>query len=66
VSFIGNAACAGAEMALLSTVHRQRAEAIARQVEYVEISAIPDFQDLFAEEMMFPEPDPQETQSIPR
>jgi uncharacterized 2Fe-2S/4Fe-4S cluster protein (DUF4445 family) len=66
VSFIGNAACAGAEMALLSTVHRQRAEAIARQVEYVEISAIPDFQDLFAEEMMFPEPDPQETQSILR
>lgn len=55
VSFVGNAACAGAEMALLSTVQRERAEAAARQVEYVEISAIPDFQDIFAEEMMFPD-----------
>ncbi len=58
VSFIGNAACAGAEMALLSTAQRARAEALAQKVEYVEISAMPDFQDIFAEEMMFPEGEP--------
>jgi uncharacterized 2Fe-2S/4Fe-4S cluster protein (DUF4445 family) len=58
VSFIGNAACAGAEMALLSTVQRRRAEEIARRVEYVEISAFPEFQDIFAEEMMFPAGEP--------
>ncbi|MBC7186558.1 MAG: DUF4445 domain-containing protein [Calditrichaeota bacterium] len=58
VSFIGNAACAGAEMALLSTEQRRRAEEIARRVEYVEISAFPEFQDIFAEEMMFPAGEP--------
>ncbi|MGQ9852508.1 MAG: ASKHA domain-containing protein [Candidatus Oleimicrobiaceae bacterium] len=66
VSFIGNAACAGAEMALLSHAHRKRGEAIARGVEYVEISAIPDFQDLFAEEMMFPAPESGEAEGLVR
>jgi uncharacterized 2Fe-2S/4Fe-4S cluster protein (DUF4445 family) len=45
---VGNAAGAGARMALLSVVQRERAAQIARQVEYVELTAVPDFQSEFA------------------
>ena len=52
VVFIGNAACAGAELALLSRSARRRAEALSKQVEYVEIAAKPEFQDIFTEKVM--------------
>lgn len=45
---IGNAAGAGARMALLSVRERERAARIARQVEYVELTAAADFQREFA------------------
>ena len=54
IVFIGNGAYAGAEMALLSRPARARAERFSKQVEYVEISAKTEFQDIFAEKMMFP------------
>lgn len=45
---IGNAAGAGARMALLSVSERERAVRIAREIEYVELTAEPDFQSEFA------------------
>jgi len=55
VRFVGNAACAGAEMILLSKNAKQNAEEIANKVEYIEISANTEFQEYFADEMLFPE-----------
>jgi uncharacterized 2Fe-2S/4Fe-4S cluster protein (DUF4445 family) len=52
VHFIGNAACAGAEMALLSLPQRARAREIAHSTEYIELSTDPDFFDVFAEKML--------------
>jgi uncharacterized 2Fe-2S/4Fe-4S cluster protein (DUF4445 family) len=44
---IGNAAGAGAILALLSKDMRRQAEEIARKVEYIELSARPDFEEEF-------------------
>lgn len=57
IRFVGNAALTGAEMALLSRKAREEASSAAAQVEYVEIAAEPEFQDLFAENMFFPSRD---------
>ncbi|MBI2907348.1 MAG: DUF4445 domain-containing protein [Chloroflexi bacterium] len=54
VRAVGNAAGAGAKMALLSTRARQEAERVARKAEYIELSMRPEFQDLFVEAMGFP------------
>jgi len=40
-------------MALLSTSARERASRIPEQVQYLELSGRPDFQDEFAEAMLF-------------
>ncbi|NOY58504.1 MAG: DUF4445 domain-containing protein [Calditrichaeota bacterium] len=53
IHFIGNAACAGAELALVSKGERMKAEKMAKGTEYIEISTDPDFQDVFAEKMLF-------------
>lgn len=53
VSFIGNAALAGAEAVLRSREARLVAEELARSIEYVEISARSDFHDMFVESMHF-------------
>jgi uncharacterized 2Fe-2S/4Fe-4S cluster protein (DUF4445 family) len=45
---VGNAAGAGARMALLSMAQRERAARIARQIEYVELTAEKEFQSEFA------------------
>jgi uncharacterized 2Fe-2S/4Fe-4S cluster protein (DUF4445 family) len=50
---VGNAAGSGARMALLSTAAREEASQILRHVEYLELSGRPDFQDEFAEAMIF-------------
>ncbi len=50
---IGNAAGAGARMALLSQEVLARCEEVRRRMTYLELSARPDFQDLFVEKMMF-------------
>lgn len=55
VLFIGNAAGAGARMALMSRRCKEEANAISDRAEYVELAGRPDFQDAFAEAMMFPE-----------
>ncbi|MCK4294318.1 MAG: DUF4445 domain-containing protein [Planctomycetes bacterium] len=53
VRSVGNAAVAGAQMALISQQCRDAAGEVARRIEYVEIAHEPDFQDVFADCMLF-------------
>jgi uncharacterized 2Fe-2S/4Fe-4S cluster protein (DUF4445 family) len=50
---VGNAAGAGACMALLSKAQRERARELARGVEYVELTAERDFPSKFARALPF-------------
>ena len=56
IRFVGNAAGAGARLALMSQECRQQAEEISQRTEYVELAGRADFQMEFAEAMLFPEP----------
>lgn len=51
---VGNAAGAGAMMALLSLPWRQKAIELARQAEHIELAQRADFQQMFMETMLFP------------
>lgn len=53
IHFVGNAACSGAQMLLLSSHCRTTAKQLARKIEYVEIAHEPDFQAVFADSMSF-------------
>jgi uncharacterized 2Fe-2S/4Fe-4S cluster protein (DUF4445 family) len=53
ITYMGNAAAIGAQMALLSETERQRAFHLARTIEHVALAARPDFQDIFVEGMNF-------------
>ena len=53
IKFIGNAACAGAEIGLAGRAERAAIAGLASRVEYIEVAAGADFQELFAEKMMF-------------
>lgn len=50
---VGNAAGAGAKRMLMSRAELDRASDIARSMEYLELSARTDFQDLFVDGMCF-------------
>ena len=50
----GNVAGEGAKMALLSLQERHAAEAMLGDVQYVELSDRPDFNDRFIEQLAFP------------
>lgn len=50
---IGNAAGEGAEKLLLSEEMRNRAEHLSQKINYIELSAHPDFQKIFAESLFF-------------
>ncbi len=54
VSGIGNAAGDGARFALLNRKKRKEADKIARQVEYIELTQEPSFQDIFIKATHFP------------
>ena len=54
VATVGNAAGAGAQLALLSSSARKQAAKIAKDVEYIELSARTDFQEAFLAAMYFP------------
>jgi uncharacterized 2Fe-2S/4Fe-4S cluster protein (DUF4445 family) len=54
ITYVGNAAALGAQMALLSETERRRALEVARSVEHVSLAARPDFQDVFIEAICFP------------
>jgi uncharacterized 2Fe-2S/4Fe-4S cluster protein (DUF4445 family) len=51
----GNVAGEGAKMALLSMQERHAATAMLDEVEYIELSDRADFNDLFVEQLAFPE-----------
>jgi len=51
---VGNAAGSGSRLALLSVAERAHAAEIAAAVEHVELANHPDYQQAFAELMMFP------------
>ena len=53
VAPVGNAALEGATLMLLSRELRQRAEALVRNVEHIELETTPDFFDIFVEGCMF-------------
>ena len=53
ITYVGNAAHLGAQMALLSERERERAEELARRIEHVALAARPDFQDIFVDGMSF-------------
>ena len=55
VKAVGNAAGEGARLILTSLPCRAEAETLADKVKIVELAARPDFQMIFADEMMFPE-----------
>lgn len=48
---VGNAAGAGARLALISESKRREAEEMARRVRYIELATVPNFQRLFASSM---------------
>ena len=50
---VGNAAGAGAALALLSLPEREKAAEIARQARHIELFANVRFQEVFAEAMLF-------------
>jgi uncharacterized 2Fe-2S/4Fe-4S cluster protein (DUF4445 family) len=51
---LGNAAAAGAKLALLSRPHWRMAADIAGHIEHIEMSVQPEFKERFIEEMDFP------------
>jgi uncharacterized 2Fe-2S/4Fe-4S cluster protein (DUF4445 family) len=53
ITYMGNAAAIGAQMALLSETERLRAFDLARKIEHVALAARPEFQDIFVEGMNF-------------
>jgi uncharacterized 2Fe-2S/4Fe-4S cluster protein (DUF4445 family) len=53
IRFIGNAASSGARMVLLSSKYRKIAEDLASKIEYVEIAHDNQFQDVFADSLLF-------------
>ena len=54
VEGVGNAAGAGALMALASRTQRRRAQAIAEKMRYLELAAHKDFQSTFVKTLFFP------------
>ncbi|MFP6733822.1 MAG: ASKHA domain-containing protein [Rhodospirillales bacterium] len=55
ITYVGNAALMGAQMALISEFERKRADVIAKEIEHVSLGARAEFQEVFIEAMCFPE-----------
>ena len=53
IQFIGNAACVGAQMVLMSRRCREDASKLAGRIQYVEIARESDFQAVYSESMLF-------------
>lgn len=53
IHFIGNAACSGAEMVLVSKKARKQAKELSETIEYVELASSDKFQTVFADCLMF-------------
>jgi uncharacterized 2Fe-2S/4Fe-4S cluster protein (DUF4445 family) len=53
VTYVGNAAGLGAQMALISETERRRAEDLATRIQHVSLATHPDFQEVFLEAVQF-------------
>ncbi|MCL4765819.1 MAG: DUF4445 domain-containing protein [Hyphomicrobiaceae bacterium] len=53
ITYVGNAAALGAQLALLSETERRRATELADRIEHVALAARPEFQEIFIEGMRF-------------
>jgi uncharacterized 2Fe-2S/4Fe-4S cluster protein (DUF4445 family) len=53
IHFIGNAAGGGALEILLNRTIRANCQTLAHRMEYIELASRPDFQDIFADSLMF-------------
>jgi uncharacterized 2Fe-2S/4Fe-4S cluster protein (DUF4445 family) len=53
IVFVGNAASSGARMALVSQHYRDKSRELAKKIEYVEIAHESEFQDVFADSILF-------------
>ncbi|MEO5882579.1 MAG: ASKHA domain-containing protein, partial [Caldimonas sp.] len=53
ITYMGNAAAIGAQMALLSETERLRAFELAQSIEHVALAARPEFQAIFVDGMNF-------------
>ena len=51
---VGNAAGAGAKLALISSRERERASRLAELIEHVELASHPEYQTEFMDKMLFP------------
>ncbi|HUU18999.1 MAG TPA: ASKHA domain-containing protein [Sedimentisphaerales bacterium] len=53
IRFVGNAAASGAWMVLVSRHYRETARELAGKIKYIEIAHEPEFQDVYADSMLF-------------
>ena len=53
ITYVGNAALMGAQMALLSETERHRALELAQKIEHVALATRPEFQEIFVDGMNF-------------
>ena len=53
ITYVGNAALIGGQMALLSETERRRAATLARRVEHVALATHPQFQEIFVDAISF-------------
>ncbi|MDD5688381.1 MAG: ASKHA domain-containing protein [Elusimicrobia bacterium] len=60
VKYVGNSACEGALLALISKEAREEAEDISKNTEYIELTNRPDFQNAFVDALYFPQYDSDE------
>jgi uncharacterized 2Fe-2S/4Fe-4S cluster protein (DUF4445 family) len=56
ITYFGNAAHVGAQMALLSETERARASDLARRIRHVALASQPDYQDVFVDAISFSAP----------
>ncbi len=54
---VGNAAGEGAKIALLNKYQFKLADKLVKEIHFVELANSPDFQDIFVDELAFPEED---------
>jgi len=54
IRFVGNAASTGAKMALLSDAVREDADIVRQKARHLELAALPEFMDEYADSMLFP------------
>lgn len=55
IRYVGNTSKAGAYLALISSSKRTEMEALAHEIKYLELSQMPNYQEIFLESLQFPQ-----------